>query len=186
MKLLTIISASLALAGFTTATPPPQTFSIKAKGNPKVPSARFDASRSNIFLNYGDSGAVCEVKPGCPKPKDAVFYLKDSILYLYTGSSNPVQKVFLDRSGFGQGKIGYLTGDGQLPSRWEVQGWTIDGAGNLKFKGKGLIACPTSDPKIKSWTVWADLGIATPGGNKGCLPFTAHTMKTKPVACKYT
>lgn len=101
MKLLAIISASLALAGFTTATPPPQTFSIKAKGNPKVPSARFDASRSNIFLNYGDSGAVCEVKPGCPKPKDAVFYLKDSILYLYTGSSNPVQKVFLDRSGFG-------------------------------------------------------------------------------------
>lgn len=212
MKLFAVVSASLALAGFTTATPPPQTFSIKAKGNPKVPSARFDASRSNIFLNYGDSGAVCEVKPGCPKPKDAVFYLKDSILYLHTGSSNPVQKVFLDRSGFGrfpfffffffpisipaelaaklsntgQGKIGYLTGDGQLPSRWEVQGWTIDGAGNLKFKGNGLIACPSSDPKIKSWTVWADLGIATPGGNKGCLPFTAHTMKTKPVACKYT
>ncbi|EZF77874.1 hypothetical protein H105_01028, partial [Trichophyton soudanense CBS 452.61] len=119
-------------------------------------------------------------------PKDAIFYLKDSILYLHTGASKPVQKVFLDRSGFGQGKIGYLTGDGQLPSRWEVQGWTIDGAGNLKFKGKGLIACPSSDPKIKSWTVWADLGIATPGGNKGCLPFTAYTMKTKPVACKYT
>ncbi|KAM5443843.1 hypothetical protein MferCBS31731_001089 [Microsporum ferrugineum] len=186
MKFLAAISASLALAGSATASPSPKTFGILSlRSASPIHFGRVDASQSNIFLNYGDQGAICRVKPGCQKPSDAIFYLKDSILYLYTGS-NPTQKVFLDRSGFGQGKMGYLTGDGPLPPRFEVEGWTIDQSGNLSFKGKGLLACPSSDPHITFWTVWVDAGIINPGGNMGCLGFSARTVPTKPVPCKYS
>ncbi|KAK2871863.1 hypothetical protein FQN49_002751 [Arthroderma sp. PD_2] len=179
MKLSAVI-ASLAAAGSVFAAPPAgsKPFEITAlRSASPIHFTTVGASQSNIFLNLKDQGAVCKGK--CKDRKGtATFYLKNGILYLYT-KGGLTQKVFLDRSGFGQGKMGYLTGDGPLPRRFEVEGWNINAAGNLDFKGKGLLACPSSDPKITSWTVWVDAGITNPGGNQNCLGFSARTTPSK-------
>jgi hypothetical protein len=85
----------------------------------------------------------------------------------------------------GQGKIGYLSGDGPLPPRFEVQGWSVDKAGSLTFKGQPLLACPAV-PK-GSYVIWVFTGNPNPGGNENCLGITVKTVPIdKPVPCKYS
>ncbi|KJZ72834.1 hypothetical protein HIM_07778 [Hirsutella minnesotensis 3608] len=181
--------ASLAAAGSVLATPAPSAAPSKPFGIMSLRSAspihfgQVNAAQSNIFINYPSQGAKCEIKDQSKAPTTATFYIKDEVLYLYTGRG-PVQKVFADRSGMGQGKIGFLTGNGRLPPRFEIKGWKIDRTGNLSFNGKGLIACPSIRG---SWTIWVDTNNPTPGFNKGCLGFSARTINAfNPVRCEYS
>lgn len=85
----------------------------------------------------------------------------------------------------GQGIVGYITGDAPLPRYGELKGWKVDASQNLWFKDTALIACPNSIDG--SWRIWLGLGLQTPGGNEGCLGFTARTLpNAKPVSCRYT
>ncbi|KAM4068097.1 cell wall protein phiA [Hirsutella rhossiliensis] len=186
MKLSTAI-ASLAVAGSAVAAPPAgskpfQIMSLRSAS--PIHFGQVSASKSNIFLNAQKQDAVCEVKDKSKAPTEATFYIKDEVLYLYTGKG-PVQKAFVDRSGMGQGKLGYLSGNGPLPPRFEDKGWKVDKAGDLNFNGKNLIACPGS--KNGPWTVWVATDNLTPGGNKGCLGFSARTLPSEnPVRCRYS
>ncbi|RCI16929.1 hypothetical protein L249_2988 [Ophiocordyceps polyrhachis-furcata BCC 54312] len=152
----------------------------------RIHFGQVSASQSSIFINLPKQGAKCEGDD----PKSAIFYLKDQQLYLYTGSG-PVQRLFVDRSGFGQGKLGYLTGNGPVPSRFEVKGWNLRNIGKdkssgqaLYFHDKNLMACPGSVDN--SWSVWVVTDNGRPGGNEGCLGFTPLVLETvKPVHCEY-
>jgi hypothetical protein len=85
----------------------------------------------------------------------------------------------------GQGIVGYITGDAPLPRYGELKGWKVDADQNLWFKDTALIACPSSIDG--SWRIWLGLGLQKPGGNEGCLGFTARTLpNAKPVSCRYT
>lgn len=85
----------------------------------------------------------------------------------------------------GQGVVRYVTGDQALPRYAEIKGWATDKDKNLNFKGEGFVACPHSIDG--SWSLWLDVGLSQPGGNKDCLGFTARELENKkPVGCKYT
>lgn len=81
--------------------------------------------------------------------------------------------------------VRYVTGEQSLSRYGELKGWSMDANKNLVFKGEGFVACPHSIDG--SWSLWLDVGLDQPGGNKGCLGFTARTLENKkPVSCRYT
>lgn len=85
----------------------------------------------------------------------------------------------------GQGKLGYITGKQSPPSKAELKGWKIDKNDFLSFKDQSLLACPKSTDN--AWNVWVSTGVDKPGGQAGCLGFTALTVELdKPVKCEYT
>ncbi|KAK7428299.1 hypothetical protein QQZ08_005196 [Neonectria magnoliae] len=140
----------------------------------------FQASIGNVFLQLPDQGATCDAA----SDNSATFYLKDGGLYLYS-TSNPPQQLYADRSGNGQGKLGYITGAQSAPRNAELTGWTIDETGNLSLDGATFIACPNSVEG--AWSVWVSAGVDEPAGNKGCLGLSARVAEvTKPNACLYT
>ncbi|RYP89244.1 hypothetical protein DL769_000137 [Monosporascus sp. CRB-8-3] len=142
--------------------------------------ASFGATQSSLFLNLPDQDATCDVED----PGYATFYLKDGGLYLYAASATP-QQIYADRSGMGQGKLGYTTGAQRPPRNAEVDGWVVDESGNLSLDGAGFLACP--DSIEGSWILWIDAGVAQPGGNSGCLGISARAVEaTKPISCQYT
>ncbi|KAI9050865.1 hypothetical protein LZ554_004983 [Drepanopeziza brunnea f. sp. 'monogermtubi'] len=115
---------------------------------------------------------------------------RDRVLYLHTGSG-PVQNFYVDRSGMGQGKLGYTTGDQPSPENAERRGWgVVDGF--LYFDGAGLIACPSDIDD--AWSVWVSVDVQDPGDNAGCTPFAARvdylaedgTAGSGPIPCEYT
>ena len=146
----------------------------------------FSAAESNIFINYpqGEQGATCDGKAD----NSATFSLKDGELFLYNKDSPRAQQVYVDRSGMGQGKMGYIS-EGQSPPRnAELSGWTSEKNGDfdyLKFDGTTLIACPAATEG--SWVVWVNAGVSNPGGSEGCLGLSAMVQPDeKPVSCEYT
>ncbi|PFH55903.1 hypothetical protein XA68_17428 [Ophiocordyceps unilateralis] len=191
MKLSNVVAIAVAAFGSveaqtsaSSATKPFQLMALRSASD--IHFGQISASQSNIFVNLPDQNAVCKGKD----PKSAIFYLKDQQLYLYTGSG-PVQRLFVDRSGFGQGKLGYLTGNGPVPPRFEVKGWNLRDIGKDKSSGqalyfydKNLLACPGGSGK--GWTVWVVTDNLLPGGNQGCLGFTPRVIESvSPVACEY-
>ncbi|KAF3481678.1 uncharacterized protein GIQ15_04437 [Arthroderma uncinatum] len=187
MKISALV-ASLAVAGSAVAAPPAgsKPFGIMSlRSASPIHFGQVSAAHGSIRINQQNQDAVCKVKHGEKPPTTATFYIKDEILYLYTGKGL-IQKVFTDRSGFGQGVTGYLTGDGPLPNRFEDKGWMVDGNGNLSFKGQGLLACPTSVPG-GGWSIWISGNNPNPGGHTGCLGFSPRTVPLKhPVRCEYS
>ncbi|KAH7175332.1 hypothetical protein EDB81DRAFT_769625 [Dactylonectria macrodidyma] len=140
----------------------------------------FNAALGSIFLQLPDSNASCDAT----FDGSATFYLNDGGLYLYS-NSNPPQQLYADRSGMGQGKLGYVTGAQQPPRNGELTGWGLDDAGNLNLDGAGFLACPNSIED--SWSVWVNAGVDQPAGNEGCLGFSARAVEnTDPNACLYT
>ncbi|OAQ68101.1 hypothetical protein VFPPC_13621 [Pochonia chlamydosporia 170] len=176
MKFTTV---SLALAGTTLAAPPnTQAFDIMAlRSASPIHFAALSASRGSFFLNLPKQNAQCK-----GDNNRATLYLQGSKLFLYSDEAKP-QQVFVDRSGMGQGKIGYLTDVATLPRYGELEGWSITGDGNLVFHGKILQACPNSIDG--AWSVWAG-EVVNPAGNKGCLGFSPRKLPNdKPVSCVY-
>ena len=186
MKVSTLFTTIMAAAGSASAAAAPGPKQPTKFGIMSLRSAsplhfgQVSAAQSNLFIHLPDQHAVCKG----PEQSAATFYIKDGELFLYTPDGKPAQKVFVDRSGMGQGNIGYVTGKGGLPRYAETKGWKITDE-YLSFDGAGLIGCPNSIDG--AWSVWVDVGIANPGYSEGCLGFSARTIPlTKPVKCTYT
>ncbi|EAS34641.1 cell wall protein PhiA [Coccidioides immitis RS] len=180
---LAALGAAAASAHPTNTCPgPKREFGVIAihSGEP-VHLSGFNAAQSSIFAGLPNQNAQCER----PDERFATFYLENGALYLYTPSSAEPQQMFVDRSGMGQGKIGYLTGDtSNPPPRFELTGWSINGHNHLQFAGKDLVACPGSIDN--SYSIWAS-GFATPGHNENCIGIAARVQYTdSPNACVYT
>ncbi|PHH88307.1 hypothetical protein CDD83_7708 [Cordyceps sp. RAO-2017] len=182
MKLSAVAGLVAMLGSATAAAPPPgsKPFQLMAlRSASDIHFGQISAAQSNIFVNRRlKQGAVCKGED----PNRATFYLQNGELFLYT-NSGLVQKVFVDRSGMGQGKIGFLSGNGPLPPHFEVKGWVIDKYDDLYFGKQNLLACPNAD----GWTVWLATDQLNPGGNENCLGFIPRTIPTPDAPrCKYS
>ncbi|RHZ47228.1 cell wall protein PhiA [Aspergillus thermomutatus] len=144
-----------------------------------VQYSAFNAAQSSLFAGLKSQNASCD-RSG---EQTATFYLDDGALYLYAASATP-QEVYVDRSGMGQGKIGYTTGAQPAPRNAERTGWAIND-GHLQFAGNDLIACPNSIDG--AWSIWASAGVANPAGNENCVGIAARVEETSnPNSCVYT
>ncbi|PNY23137.1 Uncharacterized protein TCAP_06918 [Tolypocladium capitatum] len=175
--------ATLAAAGSALAAPSePETFDLMAlRSASPIHFAPFSAAKSNILLNLKHQNATCEGD----NYNRATFYLKDSGLFLYSKGVKH-QRIFVDRSGMGQGKIGYLTDNTYLPRHFELKGWAIDKNGDLNFNGSSLFAC--SGAIDDAWSVWVLIpSNPTPARNEECLGMSSRTIPIKkPVSCEYS
>ncbi|PTB65783.1 hypothetical protein BBK36DRAFT_163943 [Trichoderma citrinoviride] len=181
-QLLSLFSLLLSSATAAPSPPKPKAFDIMAlRSASPIHFSQVSAARSGLFLGLPQQNATCK---GGKSSEYATFSVENEELVLYS-CEGVKQKVFVDRSGMGQGIVGYITGDAPLPRYGELKGWKVDASQNLWFKDVGLIACPNSIDG--SWRIWLGLGLQTPGGNQGCLGFTARTLENaKPVSCRYT
>lgn len=144
------------------------------------------AAKSSIFLNLPTQGATCDDGSKPTTPDFATFTLTDDgSLNLYAASATP-QQLFADRSGNGQGKLGFTTGAEPAPKNGERTKFAIDENSDLTFNGAGFIACPNSIDG--AWSVWVSTDVANPAGNKDCIGFTARASKidAAPNSCTYT
>ncbi|KAH7171259.1 hypothetical protein EDB81DRAFT_778066 [Dactylonectria macrodidyma] len=181
MQIKNLLLAPLVAAGVVSAAPAStNTFEVLSlRSASGIHFTGFQASNNNIRLKQATQGATCK----SPTDNLATFKLVDGNLFLYHEGTTP-QQLFVDRSGMGQGKLGYTTNVKEIPTRWERTGWAVDGNGDLKFKGVGFLACPSGDG---SWNVWMNAGFSQPGGSSGCLSLTARAIKIgKPNSCTYT
>ncbi|KAK3304183.1 uncharacterized protein B0T15DRAFT_232133 [Chaetomium strumarium] len=139
------------------------------------------ASQGKLGFNFPDSKNDAQCTDG-QKPTAATFTLKDGELYLY--GSDQVQQIYVDRSGMGQGVLGYFNKDVSRPPRnGELSGWSVDENDNLTFDGTPLKACPGTD---NAYYIWAS-GADKPAGIEGCLGFSARTVtKSDAVQCTYS
>ncbi|KAI9375041.1 cell wall protein PhiA [Aspergillus egyptiacus] len=180
----TSVAAAASLALTATAQPTgsstPETFGVVAihSGN-AVHYSGFNAALGSLFAGLPEQNASCDgTDDGF-----ATFYIQDGALYLY--GNEKTQQFYVDRSGMGQGKIGYTTGDVDGPRNGERTGWAVNEANHLQFDGSDLIACPNSIDG--AYSIWASAGIANPGYNKDCVGIAARVMKsTEPVKCTYS
>ncbi|CEL03473.1 hypothetical protein ASPCAL04627 [Aspergillus calidoustus] len=181
--------AAAASIGFTTVAaqpagtcpPPPtgpDTFGLVAinSGGP-AHYAGFNAARRGLFAGYSGQNADCDDGPDSGY---ATFYLKDGALFLY-GPAN--QQIFVDRSGMGQGIVGY-TNDGETgPRNGERTGWAINADNHLQFAGSDFLACPIDN----GYRIWAAQGFQTPGGSENCVGVAARVEKiSDPNSCTYS
>jgi hypothetical protein len=144
----------------------------------EVQNAGVQASRASLLVNAKSQNASCDVETNF-----ATFYIKDEELHLYAASATP-QTVFVDRSGMGMGKIGYVTGAEPLGRYFETKGWTQNATTGLVFDGTSLQACPGSIDG--SWSLWL-AGVAEPAYNKNCIGVKMHVVETaEPISCVYT
>ncbi|KAF7554620.1 hypothetical protein G7Z17_g2769 [Cylindrodendrum hubeiense] len=181
MQIKNILLSPLVAAGLVSAAPITSgTFEVLAlRPATGIHFTGFQAAHNNIQLKLANQGATCKTATD----NLATFKLVDGNLFLYHEGTTP-QQLFVDRSGMGQGKLGYTTNVNEIPARWERKGWVVDNNGDLKFGTSGFIACPSSSG---SWSVWVNAGNSQPGGNSGCLTLTARPIKlNKPNSCTYT
>ncbi|TQN66898.1 Cell wall protein phiA [Colletotrichum shisoi] len=164
---------------------PPAYFQLMALHSASLVHFRFQAARSSIFLKLPSQNATCDDgKAPVADAEAATFYLSDDGgLHLY-GPSNTPQQLYADRSGMGQGKLGYTTGARPAPRNGDRTGWAVDQYGDLTFDGAGFLACPGSIEN--SWSIWVSSGAANPGGYTGCLAVSARAVAVEePSSCVY-
>lgn len=138
----------------------------------------FNAAKSSIFAGLTGQNATCD-----STQSTATFSIIDGGMYLYAASATP-QQLYVDRSGMGQGKLGYTTGAQPAPTNSERTGFAITN-GSLTFDGAGFIACPNSIEG--SHSIWVSAGIENPAGNSNCTGIGATVVEaTTPVSCIYT
>ncbi|KAK4233247.1 hypothetical protein C8A03DRAFT_39059 [Achaetomium macrosporum] len=140
------------------------------------------ATQGKLVFNLPDSKMDAQCTDGSKGEKGAIFTLKDGELYLY--GKDQVQQIYVNRSGMGQGVLGYFNKDTSNPPRnSELKGWAVDATENLTFDGTGLLACPGGDD---AFYIWAS-GVDKPAGIEGCLPFSARTVTQNDAAeCTYS
>ncbi|GAP83025.1 putative cell wall protein [Rosellinia necatrix] len=144
------------------------------------------AALNSVFVNLPAQNATCDDGAAPTQPGYATFTLSEAgELYLYAASATP-QQLYADRSGMGQGKLGYTTGAEPAPRNAERAGFAVGADGALTLAGAGFLACP--DSVDGAWSVWVDAGVANPAGNTGCLGFSARAVKVEgtPNSCLYT
>ncbi|KAJ4348231.1 uncharacterized protein N0V89_009603 [Didymosphaeria variabile] len=152
---------------------------ITIRSGSEIQNSGVQAARSSLLVNAQSQNASCDADSNF-----ATFYIKDEELHLYESktSARP-QTIFVDRSGMGMGKIGYVTGAEPLGKNWETKGWTVDN-NELKFKETGIQACPGSIDG--AWSVWLQ-GVDKPAYLEGCVGVTGSVIKTdSPIGCWYT
>ncbi|KAF6825240.1 cell wall protein PhiA [Colletotrichum musicola] len=146
--------------------------------------SKFQAALSSVFLQLPSQNATCDDREAVAASEAATFYLQDGGLYLYAASATP-QQLYADRSGMGQGKLGYTTGAQPAPRNAERTGWAVDSFGDLTLDGAGFLACPNSIEN--SWSVWVSAGVSQPAGNADCLGVSVRAVQvSEPNSCSYT
>ncbi|KAL2802830.1 hypothetical protein BJX63DRAFT_98077 [Aspergillus granulosus] len=179
------VAASLGLGavahptGTCSAPSKPEPFGLVAiSSGDAVHFSGFNAALRSIFAGLPSQNATCDgADDGF-----ATFYIEDGALFLYGPNE---QQIFVDRSGMGQGKIGYTVGDESGPRNGERTGWAINSNNHLQFDGNDLIACPNSIDG--AYSIWASAGISNPGGNEGCVGIAARVEKeSEPISCTYS
>ena len=176
------ITASALPTGSEPTTPSTDTLSafglITIHSGSEVQNAGVQAARASLLVNAKSQNASCDAETNF-----ATFYIKDEELFLYAASATP-QTIFVDRSGMGMGKIGYVTGAEPLGRNWETKGWTQNSTTGLVFDGTSLQACPGSIDG--SWSLWL-AGVAEPAYIKNCTGVKMHVVETaEPIGCLYT
>ncbi|KAI1407892.1 cell wall protein PhiA [Hypoxylon sp. FL1857] len=178
-----LLGASTALPQATPWAPlsPDAKFSLMAlRSASEVHFSSVEAAKSSLFLNLPNQNASCDAGPA----DYATFYLQDGGLYLYAASATP-QQLYVDRSGMGQGKLGYTTGAQPPPRNGERTSFELDENNDLMFNGAGFLACP--DSIDGAWSVWVSAGVDQPGGNEGCLGVSVRAVEAfAPNGCLYT
>ncbi|KAI8959399.1 cell wall protein PhiA [Daldinia sp. FL1419] len=174
-------SSALPQAASPASLEPNAKFSLMAlRSASEVHFASFGAAKSSIFLKLPSQNASCDAGPA----DYATFYLQDGGLYLYAASATP-QQLYVDRSGMGQGKLGYTTGAQPPPRNGERASFTLDENNDLTFNDAGFIACPNSIDG--AWSVWVSAGVSQPAGNEGCLGISVRAVEaSEPNGCLYT
>jgi hypothetical protein len=153
---------------------------VTLKEGTPLQNAGIQAALRSLFVNLGSQNATCT---DTVDPNFATFYLNDGELNLYGNTRQAHQKIFVDRSGMGMGKIGYITGSESLGRNWETQGWALKN-GQLEFKGTGLQACPYGLEE-GAWSVWLK-GWEKPGYLEGCTAVGVMALETpEPIPCFY-
>ncbi|KAL2015575.1 hypothetical protein VTK56DRAFT_5208 [Thermocarpiscus australiensis] len=191
MQLTTVLlalfaaAASAAPTGGSSPTPGSERkFGIMAlrSGSP-IHFAPVSAAQNKLGLLFPDNKLDAQCSDGKARA-DAIFYIRDGELYLYVNEGQ-AQQIYVDRSGMGQGVLGYFDkGETSPPSKGELTGWAVDESDNLTFDGTALQACPSTADN--SWYVWL-AGVEKPAGQEGCVGFTSRTVtETDPVPCTYS
>ncbi|KAI1658571.1 cell wall protein PhiA [Daldinia decipiens] len=160
---------------------PDAKFSLMAlRSGSEVHFASFEAAKGSVFVKLPSQNASCDAGAA----DHATFYLQDGGLYLYAASATP-QQLYADRSGMGQGKLGYTTGAQPAPSNGERTSFALDENNDLTVNGAGFLACPNSIDG--AWSVWVSTGVEKPAGNQGCLGISARAVEAaNPNGCLYT
>jgi hypothetical protein len=163
---------------------PDDVFSIMAlRSASPVHHTQIQAINGAYYLGNPDQGAQC----GPVNPNYAQFFLtKEGDLYLYT--PNPPEQTFIDRSGMGQGVMGYTQGVMPIGRNQERGPFIINDEGNVVLNATGgavgFQACPNA--LGGGYSVWLE-GATNPGGNSDCIPFTAKAVKENNILkCDYS
>ncbi|KAK7959452.1 uncharacterized protein PG986_004306 [Apiospora aurea] len=182
MQFKNLAIAAASAAAVSAQTPIGQTFGVLSiASGTKLQYAGWSASSRGIF-NYGQAqDAACDKGV---KEEYATFHLNDkSELFLFNNGQNPPQQLYVDRSGMGQGIMGYTTGVEPAPRNAERTGFSIED-GHLKFDGSDFQACPGyAEGAYKIWVA----GATNPGGNSNCTAVAARVQTiSEPVGCLYS
>ncbi|KAL4804564.1 hypothetical protein BDV18DRAFT_142228 [Aspergillus unguis] len=174
-------SASTSAPSSTPSAGAPETFGVVSiHSGEAVQYAPFSAARGSILAGLPKQNATCEGTDS----GSATFYIQDGALYLYTPAGT-TQEFSVDRSGMGQGNIGYYESEESMPRNGERTGWAIDENNHLQFDGSDLIACPGSIDG--AYSIWANAGVANPAYNQNCTSIAARVEKdANPVQCVYS
>lgn len=182
------ILAIVAFLGLASAAPqlkqrativPYDKFSLTAiHSGASVHLSTFQANLGNIVAGKDDQDAECD-----SETNTATFYLgDDGSLNLYSTDA-PFQAAYVDASGMGQGKFGYVTGAQPPPTNAQQGNFTIDDSSNLQFNGNSFIACPYSE----GYSIWANAGVDNPAGNENCTSIAVLATKLdNPISCQYS
>ncbi|KAL3602338.1 hypothetical protein FPOAC2_06642 [Fusarium poae] len=186
MQFKNLVLTPLVAAGIVSAAPNPDVKVFQAvalRSASPVHHTNLQASMNGLTLKLKDQGASCDRGV---KADAATFALntKTKKMTLYS-TSNPKQIVFTDRSGMGQGNLGYRTGAQPLCTRCEENKWGISKDNFLQYDDNTkFIACPQEDG---SYTVFTSAGVDNPGANSNCVYITfAVSPVSKPVGCLYS
>ncbi|KAK4233306.1 hypothetical protein C8A03DRAFT_19599 [Achaetomium macrosporum] len=181
--LLSLFAAAASAAPTGSSCPAPERkFGIMAlRSASPIHFAPASASQGKLGFNFPASKIDAQCTDGKTRT-DAIFTIKDGELYLY--GKDQVQQIYVDRSGMGQGVLGYFNKGVENPPRnGELKGWAVDSEDNLTFSGTTLQACPGAD---NAWHIWLS-GVSKPAGAEGCLGFTARVVtKSDAVQCTYS
>jgi hypothetical protein len=136
-----------------------------------------------LRINYPKQNSSCTE----PDVNYASFTLTQETGDLYLYSDYPGHHAYVDRSGMGQGLLRFSTGVQPISPKQERGPFKVDDDSNLVFAAAngvvGFQACPNAPGG--GYSVWLT-GATNPGGNEGCLGFTAKALKEeKPVKCLY-
>ncbi|ORY68232.1 cell wall protein PhiA [Pseudomassariella vexata] len=154
---------------------------LSIRSGSELQYAAWQAANNGIFNLLPEQNASCDDAAG--NYNSATFRIVDGELYLYS-TENPPQYFYVDRSGMGQGKIGFTTGAEPAPKNAERAGWAVTASSQLQFDGAGFLACPGYESD--AYEIWL-AGISDhPGYNYNCTGVATRVVAmTAPVSCLY-